>query len=537
MQKGSITVFFSLVLVLVLSLILTMVESARIQGLETKAIMSADLSEDSLLAEYSTPLWEEYDVLFRNGAGNTGAFDISTLEQEILEVNEYNLGQKGITGLFSEEGVDFYKLTVEEAKVTEYELATDQEGDVFRKAAVEAMKDQIPVDVIKGICEAAGQVDKMDTDVEGKMEAGKNALSSGKKPIPELPGASVDKKKQNATPRALPTEEPRPETPKELPTEEPEPDNPLGTVQKVDPGMLLFSVVDEPSKLSQTVIDLENSLLSREKNQGNLQETYQKSGLMDQVLFDFYLKKHFSCYTDRINEHAIAYELEYLIGGKDSDQENLKAVVRRLLLIREGFNFAQLLKDTEKRGVALTMATLLVGYFGIPQLIQVVEMGILAVWAYGESLDDVRKLLKGESVPLFEVASSGSGVSGSGVSGSGVSGSGVSGSGMADKGKGDLDLDDVKKENNTTYTWNALRYEDYLQILLFLTGDKKLNYRAMDLIEKSIQVQEGYENFSMDCMVQQFRGTIQYKAPVIFDVFSYSGKESWNLEEKINGSY
>ena len=41
--------------------------------------------------------------------------------------------------------------------------------------------------------------------------------------------------------------------------------------------------------------------------------------------------------------------MEYLLCGKDSDRENLKATAARLLLVREGVNAACLMADQGKR--------------------------------------------------------------------------------------------------------------------------------------------------------------------------------------------
>ena len=53
------------------------------------------------------------------------------------------------------------------------------------------------------------------------------------------------------------------------------------------------------------------------------------------VLFQQYLMEHLGSYISP-SEAGLHYQLEYLLAGKKSDQENLKAVAKRLLLIREG---------------------------------------------------------------------------------------------------------------------------------------------------------------------------------------------------------
>ena len=60
-------------------------------------------------------------------------------------------------------------------------------------------------------------------------------------------------------------------------------------------------------------------------------------------------------------EHSLSYELEYIIGGQKSDRENLKKTVNRILLIREGMNYATLAKSAKMRGEAMALAAAITG--------------------------------------------------------------------------------------------------------------------------------------------------------------------------------
>lgn len=61
-EAGSITVFLSLILLLILSLILTITEGARISSAKAYAGRALSTAMDSVLAQYYGPLWEEYHV-------------------------------------------------------------------------------------------------------------------------------------------------------------------------------------------------------------------------------------------------------------------------------------------------------------------------------------------------------------------------------------------------------------------------------------------------------------------------------------------
>ncbi|MBP3570121.1 MAG: hypothetical protein J6K04_13275 [Lachnospiraceae bacterium] len=68
-QKGSITVFLSLVLLLLFSFILTTLEAARIRGASAYVSMVSELAGESFLASYYYPLFQEYR-LFGVDAGD-----------------------------------------------------------------------------------------------------------------------------------------------------------------------------------------------------------------------------------------------------------------------------------------------------------------------------------------------------------------------------------------------------------------------------------------------------------------------------------
>lgn len=84
--------------------------------------------------------------------------------------------------------------------------------------------------------------------------------------------------------------------------------------------------------------------------------------------------------------------------------ENLKYVVNRLLLMREGTNFVFALADPTMRRQAEALAVSLAGVTGAAILAPVVTTALLLAWAYGESLLDVQTLLSGGKVELVKNA-------------------------------------------------------------------------------------------------------------------------------------
>lgn len=100
--------------------------------------------------------------------------------------------------------------------------------------------------------------------------------------------------------------------------------------------------------------------------------------------------------------------MEYLLEGKTSDQENLEAVLNKLLLIRMGLNFVYLQTDTAKQAEAGAMALALATAVALPMLEPVVKQVLLAAWAFGESVMDLRSLMSGKRVALVKQQRTGS---------------------------------------------------------------------------------------------------------------------------------
>ena len=117
------------------------------------------------------------------------------------------------------------------------------------------------------------------------------------------------------------------------------------------------------------------------------------------VLFQQYLMNHLGNYTDPSKE-SLAYQMEYIFGGRDNDIDNLKSVASKLLFIREGVNFACLMADNVKRTEAQALAAAIASGFLVPPAAVVIESALLLCWAFAESVLDVRELFAGGKIPL-----------------------------------------------------------------------------------------------------------------------------------------
>ena len=88
------------------------------------------------------------------------------------------------------------------------------------------------------------------------------------------------------------------------------------------------------------------------------------------------------------------FEREYIISGKFSDEENLKAVKWRIIAMREIANMAFLESDKKMRAIATGIAEVLtLGYGG-----EAGAQAVMAIWASLESMNDYELLIHGKKV-------------------------------------------------------------------------------------------------------------------------------------------
>ncbi|WP_265448073.1 DUF5702 domain-containing protein, partial [Acetivibrio straminisolvens] len=94
-------------------------------------------------------------------------------------------------------------------------------------------------------------------------------------------------------------------------------------------------------------------------------------------------------------------DVEYILGGFESEKENINAVKAQITLVRFALNVIAIYTDPYKFNTALEIATVVAGWtggVGVP----IVHTLIMMAWAMAESLFDVYLLLKGESIPIFK---------------------------------------------------------------------------------------------------------------------------------------
>ena len=146
-MRGSITVFFSLVFVTIVSVLGATIESARWACARLYLRQAVDDGVRSVFADYYKPLFEEYGVLFLD---ETYGQDTVMVEEKLEEYLLCNLNPN-YGELFRRSFL--YKGAVTDTLVTDKVLAIDGMGTVFRKSAYEYMKYRIPANFVESFLE------------------------------------------------------------------------------------------------------------------------------------------------------------------------------------------------------------------------------------------------------------------------------------------------------------------------------------------------------------------------------------------------
>lgn len=461
-KKASITVFLTLLLLLSASFFFALLEMARLKGLGTKADIVSDAALESVFAEYQKEVYENYGLLMLDCAYGSGNFAIENVEKRLQEKNLNNLKQ-------SEK--ELYGINLTECKITGYQLLTDDGGNVFRHLAARTAKREALVQEVDDFAEEIQQKETLEQE-NGTVE---KRLEEANKTIEE---AEQAKQAEN-------TEEKVGDISAQKPQEEVK--NPIEDANQWKKSAVLSLVVRDESQLSNKAIALEHTLEHRQKETGNLSV---QGAILEELWFVKYLETHMGSYRQVSSNHALDYEWEYILNGESSDRDNLKETVKSLIMIREIANMGYLIQDQQKCIEAEELAVALMGWSMNPPVVDATKWGILAAWAYSESILDVRALLEGRRIAWIKNAEQW-------TTGINETGEAVDGFAMA-----------KDCENG----WDYLKY---LQFLICMKKDSAVNYRSMDIIEVNTNTMYG-KSIRMDHMMTGCESRVSYEAEPLF---------------------
>lgn len=232
------------------------------------------------------------------------------------------------------------------------------------------------------------------------------------------------------------------------------------------------------------------------------------------ILLMEYIDEHFYGFpckdsNEQRKPSVLDYEREYLLCGKDTDEENLESVILKLILIRTLLNFTSILGDKKKWNEAKLIATTLVGFTGLPILVAITQSILMILLAFASGLVDTCALLMGKELPILRK--------------------------QVDLNYLDLLLitrNNIQKKAEAIKDERGFTYKDYLTLFLYLTNDNKLAYRMMDLIQENIKIRYG-EDFRMSRCIFGYESEAVFNIKPLFTTFSFVKEHLLSEFEKV----
>lgn len=453
-ESGYMTVFASLLFFVMSAVLLLCLDGCLIYQAKARCTTARTGLSEHLLANYNVPLSKRYDLYFLDP-----------------RMGEEELRQRGMDYLNTLWGADtssMWNMETDSLKIEAIGTLQEKECRYFMDQIKESMKNNLVKDMVfemlgisaqererlsRQVEESAGQLDQKEEAAQENTPDADDILM----PSETAMGVGADDNARNKSPlnrlknmlhygvMGLVTDE-----------------SSLSN-QYIQAEVLPFPNLKEKGMTisisgMESLKDIKNILT--EQNMEHLTKS-----TVDRSMLCLYIKKHFNYYNrqDRIPDTVLSYETEYILGGQNSDKENLEYVINRMVLLRFAFNSIYGFGDPQLREQAWALAAMLTGVTGTPEFIEAVRYVILSAVSMIESITDVEQLMQGKSVPLLKnKATWRTSVQGK--------------SGNADN----------KGSHN-------LAYEDYLCMLVLLHGNSKnLSLRMQNLMQINIQKEEPF---------------------------------------------
>lgn len=468
--KAYLTIYLALSLTVLIAVVMTLLAGVKKNTVRMEEELALDTAGYSALAEYDRELLERYDLFFIDTSYGSDKPQVEKTGNRIKDYVNKNL-QDG----------KLLESRLANIGMQDVEVATDYGGEVFKHQIIEYEENYFGLEALENLLPDTWLPGGGEWNQEEWIE--KRVTNAERLDGEKAPTRTVEKQRYNEETGENETYEEEEEVPIE---------DPAACVNELRKRGILSLVVEDTSQISGKAVVPENYVSHRSNRMqgtGLLQERAERDSLLAQgkekLLILAYIFQKFGCYGQEREDGALDYQVEYLLGKKGSDTENLRAVVRKLALLREGANAAYLYGDAGKRAEISAMAATVSAVTLAPYLQPLIETSILFAWAYIESIQDVKLLLEGGKVPLIKTASA-----------------------------WQTDLDSilefaggpVDKEGTQGFT-----YRQYLAALLIFEKEEDLLFSMMDVMEMDIRKTACHENFRMDGCISGFRVAAEFE--------------------------
>ena len=447
---GSVTIFFALLFPVLLALVVCSIASVQIEAGSAETACVVDESLFTLFSRYDQPLFEKYDLFYLDGSCGTGTMAIHEAA--------------GFTGkcmdeLFSQNnsilyGSSLLHLKRRETSVSGYMLMTDAGGASFESQAIASAGESLGTGLLAGLQKMFYAAESPGTTSSSLTAAEK--ITSEELLTPEADSVPAD----DAAADQKPVQDVY---------------NPIPVFEALKAQSVL-PLVAEQEKIPSGVVSLATLPSHRPLNKGfgTMRIDGRAVSTDRKILYHQYLVRHFSNFLKPSASTGLSCQTEYIVAGRGTDRDNLEAVVRKMIRLRQLANFSYLMGDAEKQAELTEMAAILTSAFYLPGAEEACRLLLAAGWSYVESLIDVRDLLDGKICPLGKTAAT-----------------------------WQVGLDEIAAALADPASFekgasSGMNYQDYLCLLLG-KAPEGITMRAIDMVEAEMR-SSGRSWFCADCL-------------------------------------
>lgn len=476
---GTMTVFMGMTLLMILSVFFSLLEVNHYQALKKEAREVSGIGMESMFADYCRVLWDQYGIL-----GIDGGYGSSKLDPDMASarMTDYLLDNLSVPSY--SRSSHHLQMAVSECNISGYGLLCDGHGRMLLKECAKSALYGLPDGVLEGLQEQVGTVGESKLDWQDMLDNGQDAYESAWENYDD----DYDDEDEDEEDDSEKWHYERP--PGGLSEQEAySVGNPIEEVMEWKARGVLKQVLPDQAVSTKTFTI--NTLPShRSLSSGTLPADGTLSPL-ERLLCQYYFLEKFSSFVHPMHRKGMYYEVEYLIGGENSDKENLAQTVEELLVFRGAMNLGSLVSDPKKMAEAESVALALAGATLNPAIVEAVQAGIVAAWVYVESILDIRTLLDGGKVAIVKTP--------------------------ADWTSSILSLPAcLNVEMKARESRQGVSYESALTAMLVLVSDKKLGLRAMDVLENELHGYEDYQAVKADNLIYRVKADYQYRGMPVF---------------------
>ncbi len=446
-MKGYLTVFLSMSLSILTGFILLLVGGAVNNAEKVRFESAVDTGMNAVLSEFHAELFKRYGLIYVDASYLGSQPSIANVEARLKYYIEENTSQ-----ILGKKNAPWGNLNHIQTEISSFETAAAQMGASMRNQAVNYVQD-------KGIAgrekEALAYLEEIqflnEMDPVGNWSRIMEQLWGM-----ELPVIQNEKGLWEEVPLS----------------------NPADWAYGMLGSDILYLSQANFQLVNPAHVFLENYISHREVNNKKTEGRIFENSKED---FLSYLFDQMGYLGNAREASLLDCQLEYIVGGKDSDLENVRVVAERLFKWRFADNLLCAFGDGDLGVQASAAAEDLLAVQLKREFKDPVVQSILYACAFIESIGDLRIIYSGGMVPVRK--------SGHQMSVFHL----LSGNLYSGGGKG------------------GFTYDQYLACMILLEDEVNVNMRAMDIMEMDIRLLDGNSYFMMDWCIERYEAYVSAK--------------------------